>query len=357
MKRFLLIGIYVACIGCGSSCTKKQQEPPLPPAVKTAEVLPDGDLETVRYPGIVRSSREVDLSFRVSGSIARIFVDEGDYVHAGQLVASLDTTDYATQLRATEAEYSQVSAQARRVTALYRDSVSTPEAYDRARYGLRQIGAKLAAHREQLAYTRVYAPFSGYVEHRFFRPCENVAAGMPVVTLADGRRPEIEIFLPASDLVRRERFARYSCRFDLWPERDFRLSLRSVSRRANASRLYAVRLTVDGAAAEDGLCPGMTALVTITLDGDGGGLLRVPERSVEAPDGVPSVFVYDPRTGRVRQRPVEVVGTRRGGGMLVRCDSLRAGDRIVTDGAHVLRDGDRVRTLPETAETNIGGLL
>lgn len=44
-------------------------------------------------------AREVDLAFQVSGRIARLDVDEGDAVQAGQPVASLDENDYQLALR------------------------------------------------------------------------------------------------------------------------------------------------------------------------------------------------------------------------------------------------------------------
>ena len=44
--------------------------------------------------------------------------------------------------------------------ALYKENVTTPDANDKAVYGLRQITAKYNHAKDQLAYTRLYAPVS-----------------------------------------------------------------------------------------------------------------------------------------------------------------------------------------------------
>jgi HlyD family secretion protein len=49
-------------------------------------------------------AREVDLAFQVSGRIARLDVDEGNAVQAGQPVASLDENDYQLALRNATAQ-------------------------------------------------------------------------------------------------------------------------------------------------------------------------------------------------------------------------------------------------------------
>ncbi len=74
----------------------------------------------------------------MSGTIQYMHVNDGAYVRKGQLLAELDPTDYQIQLDAAEAEYQSVKAEAERVMALYKENVTTPDANDKAVYGLRQ---------------------------------------------------------------------------------------------------------------------------------------------------------------------------------------------------------------------------
>lgn len=62
-----------------------------------------GNPERIELSGTVEA-REVELAFQVSGRIARLLADEGDAVQAGQLIATLDATDYELTLRAATAQ-------------------------------------------------------------------------------------------------------------------------------------------------------------------------------------------------------------------------------------------------------------
>lgn len=105
------------------------------------------------------------MAFKLNGTLMQVHVGEGDRVRKGQLIAELDPRDYRLQLEATEAEYLNIKSEAERVMALYADSVGTADAYDKARFGLQQITAKYENARNQLADTKIYAPFDGYVQN------------------------------------------------------------------------------------------------------------------------------------------------------------------------------------------------
>ena len=141
--------------------------------VKTDTVVSAGGQTSLQYPGKVKAAQDISLAFRVSGTIQKIYVKDGARVQAGQLLAELDPTDYQVQLDATEAEYKQIKAEAERVMALYKDNGTTPNANDKAVYGLKQITAKYRHHKDQLGYTRLYAPFSGYIQKRLFEAHED----------------------------------------------------------------------------------------------------------------------------------------------------------------------------------------
>lgn len=189
----------------------------------------------LHFPGKVVASEEVGLSFKVSGTIAKIYVDEGLKVCAGQLLALMDTTDYRIQLDATQAEYDQVKADAQRVISLYDQKVTTKQNYDKAVYGLKQIEAKYNNHKNQLAYCRLYAPVAGTIQAKNFEQGENVSAGMPVLTMVGGGAPEVVINIPAADYIRRAEFESYDCSFDIFPGVKYDLKLLAVSPKANAN--------------------------------------------------------------------------------------------------------------------------
>lgn len=352
--------VFMAAAGLAvlAACSKKPQQAQEAPTVKLEKVVAAGEAARLDYPGKVKAAQDVSLSFKVSGTLSRILVDDGAHVRAGQLLAELDDTDYRVQLAATEAEYSQVKAEAERVMRLYRDSVTTANANDKAMYGLQQITAKYQHHQDQLRYTRLYAPFDGYIQSHIFHAHETVGAGMPVLSMVSGGVPEVEIHLPAAEYVRQEAFGSYQCTFDVYPGQTYALRPISLSPKANANQLYAMRLQLVVGKGQPVPSPGMNTMVRIGIRPDGGQTqLSVPSTALFTDGGQTHVYLFRPAEGKVQACRVEVLQLTGNGRATISSDAVRPGDEIVTAGVHSLKDGEVVQRLPETSETNVGGLL
>lgn len=356
MRRlnFLLTAILI--IGL-ASCGRRPQHTEHLPAVKIDTVLSAERQTSLQFPGRVKAAQDISLAFRVSGTIGRMHVNDGTYVRKGQLLAELDPTDYRIQLDAAEAEYQRVKAEAERVMALYKENVTTPDANDKAVYGLKQITAKYNHAKDQLEYTRLYAPFSGYVQKRLFDAHETVAAGMPVVTVISEETPEVEINLPAVEYIRRRQFSYYYCTFDVYPNQKYALDLISVTPKANANQLYTMRLRLKTGEKQAVPSPGMNTMVTIECAEGEVRNLSVPGGAILRENGRTGVFLYNASDQTIRRCDVTVTRLLSDGRCLVTSGELKPGDLIVVSGVRHVKDGERVEPLLPAAETNVGGLL
>ena len=336
--------------GCGA---QPQTKPAPSGRIDTVETA--GAYEILEFPGRVKAAEEVNLAFKVSGTLQRIHASDGAFVRRGELVAEMDPRDYELQLQAVEGEYRRIRAEAERIIALYDQHVATADAYDKARYGLQQITAKYENARNQLADTKLYAPFDGYVKHRRFDPPTVVAAGMPVVTFLSDKHPEIEIFVPASTYVRRGEIVSFAAAFDFLRDRKIPLRLLHIGPEANANQLYAVRLALP-AEGTGAVTPGMNAAVEVVVRHETEQTpSRIPASALFRHDDASCVWICR-EDGTVVRRRVEVAQLHTDGtATIVR--GLASGERIVTTGVHHLTEGERVDPLPEPSKTNAGGLL
>lgn len=355
MKRtfFILTGISLVLL---ASCSTRKQGSTSEQTVKIDTVLSAETQTFLQFPGKVKAAQDISLAFRVSGTIEKIHVKDGARVKKGQLLAELDPADYRVQLEATEAEYRQVKAEAERVMALYKENGTTPNANDKAIYGLKQITAKYKHHQDQLAYTRLHAPFDGYVQKRLFEEHETVSAGMPVIAMISASAPEVEINLPAAEYIRRGQFSRYHCTFDIYPGHTYPLKFISVTPKANANQLYSMRLqlTEEHQAIPS---PGMNTMVTIHCDTDKANTLSIPTGAILRKNEKSYVFVYHEADQTVQSCEVSLIRLLNNGRSLISCRQLKPGDRIVSSGVHHIKDGEKVKPLPLITNTNIGGLL
>ena len=355
MKRIYLILTGISLILL-SSCAQRAREAKGHQTVKIDTIVSADKQTFLQFPGKVKAAQDISLAFRVSGTISKIHVKDGARVQEGQLLAELDPTDYQVQLDATEAEYQQIKAEAERVMALYKDNGTTPNANDKAVYGLKQITAKYKHHKDQLAYTQLYAPFNGYVQKRLFEAHETIGAGMPVLSMISSGTPEVEINLPAAEYIRRDQFDNYHCTFDIYPGETYPLKLISVTPKANANQLYTMRLqVVPGTRAIPS--PGMNTMVTILCRTEQENTLSVPTGAILQKEGKAYVFVFHPSSNTVHRQEVSILRLLNNGHSLITSRQLQPGEQIVSSGVHHIEDGEIVKPLSPVTNTNIGGLL
>lgn len=142
--------------------------------------------------------RQVDIGFRVSGRVAKLYYEEGDFVPAGSLMAVLDKTPYDSQIMQARAnvESAKVNLENaelilnRRLRAVTVGGVSKEE-LDNAQASRNELFANLQSSEASLAiaidnlnYTEVVAPTDGIVLSRIREPGTVVNPSDPVYTLS-----------------------------------------------------------------------------------------------------------------------------------------------------------------------------
>ncbi len=355
MKRFRLELLYIFMLLL-PACSEKESEEQITPFVKTTTVLAYDNKQEILLPGKIKASLDVNLSFKLSGTIQKVYVNQGDFVKSGQLLAEIDPTDYEIQLSATEAEYKQVKSEAERIMALYEKGSVTPNDYEKALYGLKQITAKYEAHKKALNDTRLYAPFDGYIQKRFFHPNETVAAGYPIFSMINSGKLEVEVNISSSDFIKQDIFSSFSCTVDVLGGRTFPLELISINQKANMNQLYTMRLGFKEKIDKMSPTPGMTTMVSIFYNNTENGKVSIPLSAIFEKNTESYIWVYNPDNSQIsayKVRPSQILLD----GTVVLTEGPEAGSIIVTAGIHSLKEGDKVQLLPKVSSTNIGGLL
>ena len=356
MKLIHFVLMSFCCLSMMTSCSSEQKKQTQLPSVKVDTVTANGEKNFLQYPGRVKAAQDIDIAFRVSGTIKKIYVQEGVPVKAGQLLAEIDPSDYQVQLAATEAKYKQIKAEAERVIALYKDGGSTPNDYDKAVYGLKQIEALYQHHKDELAYTKIYAPFQGYIQKRLFNAHETVAAGMPILSMLGTGTPEVEIHIPAAEYIRRSLFSNYSCTFDIYPKTSYALKLIGITHKANANQLYTMRFQL---ANKDMPLPsaGMNTMVSIYYNDTEDHTMQVSSSALLQKDGKSFVYVYSKEAQTVSLCEVTRVRPLSNGKTIILSNQLKPGDIVVSAGVHTIKVGEKVQPIAPVSPTNIGGLL
>lgn len=92
MKRFLYLALGAALVACSGDKSAQQGVGGNEFAVQTIATS-SADLST-KYPTTIKGVQDIEIRPKVSGNITRQLVDEGDFVHAGQVLFVIDPTQY-----------------------------------------------------------------------------------------------------------------------------------------------------------------------------------------------------------------------------------------------------------------------
>ncbi|MCF8362413.1 MAG: efflux RND transporter periplasmic adaptor subunit [Prolixibacteraceae bacterium] len=354
-KKFSVILAILVALMVSSCAPKQNEQDAITRKVKVATPQKDSAVLTRNFSGIIQETAETNLSFRVAGPIEKIHVKEGGYVRKGQLVAQIDPRDYQIQVDAAKAQYEQVKSEFERLTELKkRESVSSND-YEKAVAGEKMLRSKLEHAKDQLNDTKLYAPYSGYIQSVKFNEGELIDAGMPVAKLLDTGSYAIEVDLPMSFFVHRESFTSFTCQQPVVSDSVFQLQLIGHKAKAGNNQLFTTKFRLPNHG-DTGFLPGMNAEVVISYQSDCECPVHVPLTSVFNKDGKAYVWIFNKENSTVHKKEVQPDGLANDGRVRI-SSGIGTNEFIVVSGVNALHEGEKVELLKPASETNIGGLL
>ena len=181
-----LAGLCALLGSCGSKSPAGSTEPALVDEfipIQTALVQQKNIALPLHTSGILTSSAEQRLSFKIGGIIRKVYVDEGDVVRAGQLLASMDKTEIDAQVAQAQQGLLKAERDLARVEGLYRDSSATLELLQNATTGrdVAKETARIASFNRQ--YAEIRATRGGKIIKKLINEGEITGPGMPALVL------------------------------------------------------------------------------------------------------------------------------------------------------------------------------
>jgi multidrug efflux system membrane fusion protein len=369
--RTTVLTLVAALALAGCAQKKPIAQPPQGVQAQTIS-LQKGDPAGLRFSAVVMPDMEVPLAFRVPGYVVSLKqvrgqdgrlrdLAEGDHISRGSVLVQIRTSEYqdkvkqsTSQIEAAEAAALKAKLDWERATRLYdAQSITKPE-YDSAKAQFDATQAEVRAARAQtneaevaLRDTSLVMPFNGDIVKKSVDLGAFVGPGTPVLAVANTDIVKITVGVP-DITVRSVKLGRpVNVTVDAFPDRIFAAHISRISSAADATtKNFDVEVAI--ANREHLLKAGMIGslqLEKVTL-ADKTPTLTVPISAiVQAPGGKYGVYLLaQGNRGEVaRLRTVET-------GAVVDTDitiisGLTPGERIITTGANLLKEGQRVEVL------------
>ncbi|MFL6717104.1 MAG: efflux RND transporter periplasmic adaptor subunit [Burkholderiaceae bacterium] len=343
------LALSLVLAGCSKPVEKVEEVRP----VRAIKMAAANSRTVAQFSGEIRARYESRLGFRVAGKIVSRKVDVGAMVKRGQLLMQLDPQDL--QLAQSQANAALGAAEsnldlAKAELARYKDLReknfvsqavldSKETAFRAARATYDQAVATLRTQRNQTGYGNLVADVDGVVTGIDAETGQVVAAGAPVVRLAQLGEKEVVISIPEDQVDALRKVSDVTVRTWANPDEALPGKLRELSPVADtATRTYTAKISLPKAPEDVRL--GMTAYVTFSANGENP-MLKVPLTALVQNQGASAVWVVE--NGTVRLAPVQIAGAS-GNEMLV-ASGLSPGQVIVTAGVHLLKPGQKVTVL------------
>lgn len=341
MKRiFITLAIVPFLFSCGNNETQNEKPFTLSGIrVKVTSLTPSKVKNELKYSGSIEATVTTPLSFRTSGTVEYIYINEGDVVSKGQLIAETDKAIFQSAYNAAQAQYEQaIDAQAR-LKKVY-DNGSLPEVkWVEINSHVAQAESQLKICEENLENCQLRSPVDGIIGRRDLEVGMSALQLQPPITIISIDDVYVKIPVTENEISKLHKGQTASIHVAAVGSDVFEGEIERIGVVANQlSRTYDVKIRVGNA--DHMMKPGMVCSVEIKIP-ETRDLLLVPMEAVSGQTkGNPYVYVIDPMKKRAEKRPVELGGIINN--KLQVLSGLSSGEIVVTYGKHKLTHNARV---------------
>ncbi|MBP7894742.1 MAG: efflux RND transporter periplasmic adaptor subunit [Acinetobacter sp.] len=314
--------------------------------------------EQKSYAGDVQARQQTALAFRVGGQIVERYVDVGDQVKVGQVLAKLDVQDAQLQLNAANAQLENAQSAAKNaedelkrfkqllpINAVSRSQYDAVDnQYKAALSNLKQAQSNYDVSRNQTGYNQLVANKNGVITARNIEVGQVIAAGQAAYQVAIAGDRDVVIGVPEQAIA--EIKVGQTAWITLWskPEDKFAAYVREISPAADQSRTFSVKVALrEGNAA---IQLGQSARVFFNQLQQN--VLSVPLSSVSANGQQAYVWVVKPDQS-IHKVPVSLGAYGRDSVPVL--SGLNATDYVVIGGVHLLREKQKIQPIDRENRT------
>lgn len=246
---------------------------------------------TLEYSGLIASTSEANLGFKIGGVISKIYVKEGDHVAKGQLLAVLNMTEINAQVQQASAGVDKAKRDVGRIKNLYEDTVASLEQYQNVQTQLSVANESLRIAQFNQEYAQVRATEDGIIIKKLMNEGEVASAGSPVVMMSGTGSSDwvVRFGVPDKEWAILKTGNLADVQIDAYPATAFKGVITKIAQAADpVSGTYEIEVKV--LPADKKFAPGLFATIHITTTAPAQ-VAMIPVEAITEGDGKKG-FVY-----------------------------------------------------------------
>ena len=284
--------------------------------------------------------QNMQLSSEISGQVTRVFVKEGDYVRAGQTVATIKKDQLEVDHSNATANYQNAIVDNQRYENAFKTGGVTKQQLDQSRLQLKNAKNALNAANIKVGDANVRTLISGFINKKTVEPGAVVSPGTPLFEIVNVSKLKLQVTVNEAEVATLRVGNPIKVTASVYPDKEFAGRISFIAPLADASLNFPVEITIDNNPNND-LRAGMygTAVFSSKETGTQHSYMLLPKEAFV--DGVSSNKVFVLQKDNTAKL-VKVVGGKIFGDKVEITDGIKVGDRVVTSGQINLTDGTKV---------------
>jgi membrane fusion protein (multidrug efflux system) len=287
----------------------------------------------------IEAQEEAEVVAKVGGEVRQIFVEEGDPVQSGQVLARLDGDRLRLELAQIEANLRKLERDYKRQLDLSEKGLVAKGTAENAKFDLDALRASYDSARLELSYTEIRAPIGGVVSVRHIKLGNTIKPNDPTFRITDLDPLIAYVHIPEKEFRKLAPGQNADVVVDALGGERYVGTISRISPTVDPQTgTFRARVEVPDASRR--LKPGMFARVNIVYDRRPD-TLQLPRTAILDADGEQSVYIV--ADGKAQQRSIRTGLTN--GGWIEVVEGLQGDESVVVVGQAGLKSGTPVKVV------------
>ena len=318
----------------------KKKEDEKPPVPVEAVAVTRGDIQqTYRTITTLEAEQDVQVVARSSGILQDIFVEEGDRVTKGQVLAQLDVEQLSLEVAQLKATLQKLEKEMERQKSLYSRKLGSSDALDRARFEYESQLAQYKLSQLKLNYASIKAPIDGVIVERMAKSGNFISNNQELFKIVNPSSLKAVLHLPEKELANVQKNQLVLLAIDALDNKIVRGQIERIRPAIDTSTgTFKVVASLNNH--DNLLQTGMFGKVEVVFDTHPNTLL-LEQQAVITQDNRSHVFVVKDK--KAIQTPVKI-GFKQNG-VLEIIDGLSESDQVITTGQQILKHETKIEVV------------
>lgn len=332
-----LIFAFTACNDGDNKDDKKDEKLIIPVEVSNVN---RGDISAYyANTATLEAEREATVVSKVRGILKEVYVEEGDAVKAGQIIAKIEEDQYRIEADRAKASMDRLFNDFQRNKELFNKSLIAAESFQNSQYEYESQKSAYELASLNLDYTSIKSPISGVISERFVKAGNMITTDQQIYRVTDFDPLQAILYIPEHEMPKIKKGQKAQLQVDALPGQLFEGHVERISPVVDPLS-GTFKATVFITETKDVLRPGMFGRVKIVYDTRQNAQM-IPKSAIISEDLAHSVYVIvdslafkkQIKTGYTNGLNIEVI------------DGLLDGETVVTVGQGSLQDSSKVNII------------